>query len=127
MTISKFDKKNLKELREDLEKAFAVVEEKHGIKLSMGGIKFTEDTFNVTLTSALSSNGETVLNAKWKADFVKSAMFFGMKPEDFGRQVTAHGKLYTIVGARARKDELILQSLSDDKCYSIPSKAVSLV
>lgn len=66
-------------------------------------------------------------NAKWKADFIKASAIFGMQPSDFGRMVTSGNKLYTIAGARARKDELILKSQDDDKFYSVPVKQVSFV
>lgn len=49
MTITAFDRSNLREIRTDIEAALAAVEQKHGIRLNMGNIRFDAGMFRAKL------------------------------------------------------------------------------
>jgi hypothetical protein len=132
-TVIKFDKTNLKNIRADINTALAAVESKYGIKLDIGNISFDSSTFNTKLSavttsvSAESGNVE-VVDAKWKRDFDRNCVYLGFSKEDFGKEckVGNRTETYTIVGALARKSNLILKT-PVGRFISVPADKVSIL
>ena len=117
MPITSFDKQNLKTIRADLDAALKAVETKHGMKLSIGNIRFQANTFRTTLTSLIgetatadaSVNSRDERAPKWRREYMINARYL------FADTVSLEGRLpkldtkltynedeYTIVGARPR-------------------------
>ena len=109
MTITTFDKTNLRELRDDVTAALQEVARKHNIMIDMGGIRFGENEARCKLTMR-SFGGRVMTVADVKA---------GHKPEEiavneiakrnglpdnlFGRKVIYGGQTLTVVGAKASR------------------------
>lgn len=130
--MKNFDSTNLKTLRADINEAFKVIAEKHGISIQLEGIRYNDNSFTAKLSAATKGDGERVVNPKWKADYLKqtagSFEFIrkGIKKEMFGTQVTVRGiGKATIVGAKPRNPELIVEGGSG-KFYAVKLDSVTL-
>ena len=113
MKVETFDPTNLKAIRADLAAALASVSEKYDVAFSIGNISYTGTSFNAKLTASTMTPGDddfTKTNAKWKADYERQAMRFGLSKSDLGRCVTINHETFTIVGATPRSGHVILQS-----------------
>jgi len=64
MTITSFDKQNLKQIRADIDAALKAVEDKYGMKVSLGSIRFDANTFSGKLTAAVGKAAETTENGR---------------------------------------------------------------
>ena len=79
--IEQFTKNNLPEIRADLETALAAVEKKYGIKIGLGGIKFSPDSFDVKMTvvtEKASGGVDSDVDPKWVADFNRYYLSYGL-------------------------------------------------
>lgn len=95
MTITTIDRQTCKLLAAEIEAALQTVAAKHGVKITSGGgtIGATEFVCKVQVTLT----GEAMDDAA-RAQFVKYAELYGLKPEYFGRTFTSGGKSYKVAG-----------------------------
>ena len=119
--ITSFKKTDFANIRAELASALAAVEEKFGIKLSVGSITFSDNEFSAKLvglagaaaSAATSQDGEPKVNAKWVSDFMKYARSFGFAPSDLGREFKINGRNVKLVGSRSRANlPLVVQTAS---------------
>lgn len=95
MTITSFENGNIKRIREVVQEALSEIESKLNIELKMGGIKYSDYDFSVTLNgSVLLSNEEK--EKKEKEDFALIAPNYGFRPEDYGKRFHQGTKTYTL-------------------------------
>lgn len=132
MTIKTFDKQNLKTLREDITNALAQVEKKHGIRLSLGNIRFNANTFGAKLEAMTidASAPQVEGNVKWQKQFKQNAVFYGLSPDDLGKEFEYAGSKFTIAGAmsgKARGQEIIVKKDGSDKFQRMDAEVVKLM
>lgn len=132
MTIKAFDKQNLKTLREDITAALSQIEQKHGIKLSLGNIRFTATTLGAKLEAMIVDGSAPAVDGhvKWQKQFKQNAVFYGLSPDDLGKEFTYSNKKYKIVGAmsdKATSDEIIVQKEGSDKFQRMGAELVKLM
>jgi PII-like signaling protein len=60
--ITKFERSNLKQVRDEVNAALAIVSTKLGIQIQMGNVRFTENTFSGKLEGAVKSATGEVIN-----------------------------------------------------------------
>lgn len=98
MSKTTFDRNTVKNLRTEIQTALDTVAKKHGIRLSMGSIRFSPDKFTTRLTAE--SDAKPAESPYSEKAFAALAGTFYLKPEDFGRMVTVGGRMYTLAGFR---------------------------
>lgn len=135
--IKAFDKTNLKQLRDDLDAAFAQIRAKHGVVIEVGRISYAADraTTKITMiaaTDATSAAPNDPIAAKLavaQADFKRTAPAFGLKPEQFGT-ILKHGRSsYKLVGlnTRAGKFPVLGTDVSNGQTYKLPESILASI
>lgn len=117
----RFDKSKVKTVRADIDAALASVEKKHGVKFSLGTIRFTANDFRAKLecVSTVTSNGSAV-NAD-QVKFENQAARFGIRTDSFGKTFTYFGDRYKIVGLNPRAKKYPVQAQGPrGKRYKMP-------
>lgn len=103
MTITNFDKQNLKSLRSDIDKAIKEVADKHGISLSIGSISFTQDRFTTRLTALTKSSTEKSTSTKINTGTITNPAAFQFSGFKIGDKFKHNTKLLKVVGYNPRK------------------------
>jgi hypothetical protein len=130
MPITSFDKKNLGTIREDITNALKAVEQKHGMKLALGSIRFDANTFSGKLTGAVGTAAETTEGGanselKWRQDFLSRHIFYGLEKDDLGKEISVRGGKYIIVGSRSKaKAQIVLKKVGSDKYIAATKQEV---
>ncbi len=130
--IQQFTKSNLPEIRADIAAALVAVEKKFGIKIGLGDIKFSADSFDTkmtVITEKASGGIDCNVDPKWIADFNRYYLSYGLKPEDLGKEFTYQGKKAKLVGSRCRADKPIVIKIEGKKDFNIltAEQAVQLI
>lgn len=128
--ITSFDKQNLSVVRAAITLALAKAGADLGIDLSIGGISYTGNTFTTKITATVAGDASADVdtkNTKWKADFLNQAMYYGMSPADFGKEITIGGVQFKIAGMRpkARKNGIMVLERKDGGCVAWDVHAVA--
>jgi hypothetical protein len=131
--IKTFDSTNLKQLRVDLDAAFATVKAKHGVVLSLGAISYDPTAGRATGRLTMIATGdpnvgdpEVAALAKAKAEFKIYADSFGLKPEQFGAIFKYGHTTYKLVGLKPRRPQypILATSAADGRTYKLPEAAI---
>lgn len=123
-TITKFDRKNLRNLRADLENAVSAVAEKYGIALDFGSGRFSDFRYSVKLTCLIGSDGSTD-HAKISWDL--NCRMFGLKPEDFGRTFKQGSTRFTICGIKPKSRRYPIIAANDNGTeYKFPTSVLGI-
>lgn len=135
-TVKTFDRANLKTLRADIDQALAAVAKKHGIDLSIGGIRFDANEFTTKITGATKAASakeaaETAgvpagVNPTWVKSFKSHCILFGLKPADLGKTIKLAGKEVVIVGARPKANLPVVVQRATGGCVAVSAEAVKL-
>lgn len=121
--IVKFDKQNLAFIRRDLDAALAKVGESYGIKLSIGNIKFSGETFRTQLEAAVVADGNAM--TKEAKAFTIFAHLDGMDKSWLFKEFTAGGAKHRIVGYRSRASKKpVMTKTPDGLNYVWPAESV---
>jgi hypothetical protein len=124
--ITRFDKANLMQFREEFRKAVADLEKKTGVGISLGNISFESNRFTTKLTVAILDSGESVEQVEMRSNFERYAYLFGMTPQDYGKSVSSGGKLYTLVGIAPRSTKFpLIGKSADGRFYKLPKSVAN--
>lgn len=106
----RFNRANLKTIRNDISAALAAVEAKHGVSFNFNNIRFSDNDFRTTLNcvSASDSNGNAV-NID-KVNFEAKAFLVGVDKTAFGKTFTSNGRKFTITGLNTRAKKYPIQA-----------------
>lgn len=97
--MKEFTRQNLKKLREEIDGALEKVAKKNNIMLSIGSISFNDDEFHTKLTALVNRvEGQSVKEAKYKADLEKNGFLFGISGKDYGKTFFSNGETFKLVG-----------------------------
>ena len=118
--IKKFERGHDTMIRLQIDAALADLGEQHGISINAGNATYSDNT--ITFKLELQIEGFDPL----KDAFEKSCEWFGLKPEDYGREFVKGVRLYKIVGLkpRNRKYPIICQDMKTGKHYKLPEADV---
>lgn len=113
-----------KAFREDMKKALEAVENKHGIKMELGDISYSDVDFKFRITAVKNNSN---IDGR-KALFEKYCSRFGFKPNDYEMPVIYNGEKYLLIGfnLRARKNCCNILKLSDGVIYRCSAEFVKL-
>lgn len=102
-----------KSFNEDLRSSLKPLEDKYGIKINFGTLRFSDVEMKTTLTAEVlnvtETNGSVI--EKRQSDFNMWCFLAGLKAEDYGKVFVHNGKTYKIIGIkpRAKKNNVMLE------------------
>lgn len=117
--IESFNPANLRLLRQLLEKHLAAVEAEVGVKVVVGGARYSDSTvtFKVDL-NIVAENG--VVHDRYRDEYTQLARIYGLDPEWIDREFTDRtGTKFRISGlnTRKRKFPVIVARVTDGKKF----------
>jgi len=98
--LTKIDNSNLGDVREAMRVALAKVEEEFGLKINIGTIKFTAESFKVDVSAMIGSEDPMLagVDPKYVQELNKYLDFRHL----FKKEVTLHNTKFTVVGMKPR-------------------------
>lgn len=117
MTITQFDKSNIRALRIELNAAMQSVSDKYGVKIHAGNASFSsnEVTFKVKL-NILNENGLALTQNAENFELVKDAN--GLSHLSIGDSVTLSGASYILSGFNNRASKNQIEVSKNNESYS---------
>jgi hypothetical protein len=131
--IKAFDPSNLKELRRDIDAAFAAIRQKHGVTLSLGNISYAPDKATTRLTmiavgdASVATDPRAAALAKAQIEFNRYASSFGLKPEQFGATFKHGRDTYKLAGVKPRSSRypILGTNVANGTTYKLPESAIA--
>lgn len=121
--ITQFDRPVLRKIEADVLKAVEQVAEKYGVSLSPAGGNFSTSEFTVKVKFTVkSSDGSPT--GKFADTFRDWHSSLRLEADDLGREFTAKGRTYRIVGANIGRKFPVLATRDDGKDFWFPVNAV---
>ena len=116
-TIKRFDKTNLKEMRESINSALTQVSDAYNVELKIGRINYEPTGFSTKLEVSLVVDGQ--VQTKEARDFGSLASLYDCK-FPLGFEFSQGTKTYKVVGlkSRARKYPILCEDVNSDKRYN---------
>lgn len=114
----------------DILAALKAVEEKHGIQIQReGGGRYSPDGTSFQFKLKCQVVGKDGANVAEKAEFERSAILFGFKPEHYNGEFTSKGEKFRLVGFnyRARTMPLKCVRVSDGAPFKFPEIAKDFI
>lgn len=130
MTVKTFTRTTMQQVRSELESTLDDLGKKLGIAFSFHDISFTENTAKTSLNMVTAGDNSVSQKDQAKAIFDAHAKRFGLKPDDFGKQITYAGKMWTIRGINpnARKNGILVSTgSSTEPTHALPHEYVARV
>ncbi len=130
MTIKTFTRTSMQQVRSELESTLDNLGKKLGIAFSFHDISFTDNTAKTSLNMVTAGDNPVSQEEQAKAIFDAHAKRFGLKPDDFGKQITYAGKMWTIRGINpnARKNGILVSTgSSTEPTHALPHEYVARV
>jgi hypothetical protein len=98
MKYTKMDRQTAKEIHADFDQVCKAFAEARGLTLAPTRCQFSDTGAKLSASFELKENAEGFSGAKMIWD--NNARYYGLKPEYFGREFTAQGRVFTISGLR---------------------------
>ncbi|MDD4779199.1 MAG: hypothetical protein PHT02_01155 [Tissierellia bacterium] len=118
-------KKEFEMFRKETEEALKSIAEKYGATIKAGKIKYTNNSFNLDLQVVKKDIGGKSFE---QVEFEKYCVFYGIRPEDYNREVTYNGKIYNLVGFKPNSSKYpILLKCEDGKTYKWGTDLIKLL
>jgi hypothetical protein len=119
--IVKFNKDNLKLLRDSLDKALANVEAEFGVKLDLGKITFLDDSFKTSISAVIASKvGDNPYLAGVPAEYINNLTKYRNYKDALGKEVTDRFQKFVIVGLRGQHFIAKKAGQPDGKMFKLP-------
>lgn len=105
---------------EDLVKDF---EEKHGIKISLGNIRYSLRQLKSNMTVTIVKDGEDPEAVEGKLNLKRYGYKFGLSEDDFNKRINYLGRVFKLKGIKPRshKYPIIAEDVNDGKSYKLPT------
>ncbi len=119
------DKKLLKALRDDINKALKSVAEKHGVGLDLGNASYNDQHANFKLkVSSKNESGETITEEM--SAFNALHKLYGLEKDMLFKTFMSNGSEYEIIGLKPRshKYPILARELSSKKTFKFPAEVV---
>jgi len=131
MKIESFDKKTVKNMREEINSALLKVTKKYGVTFSIGTIRFNTGEMRTKLMGSIPSiKAKEVKLKKDNApmDWKIQAPFFGFRGDEYGKTFTAKRKTFKVVGLnqRAKQYPVKVVDVKTGKSYRCSANMVLL-
>jgi hypothetical protein len=131
--ISSFDSNNLKQLRTEIDAALKTVQQKYGVRLSIGTISYdgVKATSRLTMIAVgdptTAADPKATMLAKAQSDFNKYASSFGLKPEQYGATFKYGRDTYKLAGLKpgSPKYSILATNVSNGTTYKLPESSIA--
>ena len=127
MTITQFNKSNIKALRVELNDAMQSLSDKYGVKVNAGNASFSDNevTFKLKL-NILNEDGLALTQKAENFEFVKGR--YGLGHLSIGDSVKLGSDTYVLSGFnnRASKNQIEISDLKNNKSYGCTVRAILL-
>jgi hypothetical protein len=127
MTITQFNKSNIRALRAELNEAMQSLSEKYGVKVHAGNASFSDNevTFKLKL-NVLNENGLALTQNAENFELVKKG--YGLEHLSIGDSVKLGSDTYVLSGFnnRASKNQIEISDLKNNKSYGCTVAAILL-
>lgn len=116
------DRQLLADFRKDFEETMKSLEQKYGLVISLGSIRYSPDSFEAKLECKEGESREDVNEQEFK----KYCATYGLSPEDFDRRFAYQGDDYIVIGIRPskRKYPICCQRVSSSVTYGFTADLV---
>jgi hypothetical protein len=120
--IKQFTRRNLRELRAEVDEALERIGRGHGVAIQVGSGSFTGAAARFKVELRITENPAERIEA---AEFRRHAALLGLRPDDLGREFTIQGTAYRIIGAKLsrRKYPIIAENARGTK-YAFSAQEV---
>jgi hypothetical protein len=116
------NKKGFAEFRQETEKALQELAKKFGVNIHAGSISYTDNNFTLKLEV---TKKEIEGKSFEQVEFEKNCWMCGLKPEDYKKQFTLNGKVYSIVAIKPRATKMpIVATRPDGSRYKFSEDTV---
>lgn len=111
--MNRFDKDNVRTLRQDIETALREVAKQHGVTFNVGRITYDAQTFGARLKCVNADNLIDVEKLEWDKNCYK----YNFNKADRGKQFDSKGQRYIILGVRPtrRKYPILCRNMQTGK------------
>ena len=113
-----FDSRKLDLFREDFEQAVKQLAEKYNVNITLGNIRYTEDSF----TSRIIVTHQVLSTQRYRDDFLKYGQMNRLKTEWLDQEFRAQGKVLKLVGLdmTKRKKKVVVADASGEIFWTNP-------
>ncbi len=124
----KMNTTELKHFRKEFEAAVLDLEVKYGVKIEVGNFRYDDSSFHTQMTvrSSVSENGEKI--DLRKMDFEKYCWRFGLRSEDYMKEVHLFGNdgTFIVIGVNpnASKNVITILDKATSKKYVCPKSLI---
>lgn len=117
-----FNKQGFDAFRADFQEAVKSVEEKHGVKIDIGGIRYRAYDFTTTMTVTKSDSG---VDGK-KEIFEQQCVSYGFSKDDYEREFTLDKKRFKLIGfnPKSPKNCCSIHCITDGNTYKCSAETV---
>lgn len=109
----------LKNFRNDFNEAMVALEKKYGYKIDLGSINygFGEATAKITINDV--GDGVATGLSPEQVIWEKNCEIYGLKKEDYGKEIRISGRLFRIVGIlpNCRKNGVLIEDVNTKTQY----------
>ena len=121
--MNNFTKEDCRTLRTEMTEALKGIEKKHGIKLSVGNMSFTNTKVEIKVEATLVGEQGEDLNAK--ANFELYASSFGLSKSDYNREIKINGDLVKLVAIMPKRSKYpIVGQKADGRRFKFTEEGV---
>lgn len=102
-------------LRADLAETLKALEDKYGVKFTVGTMRYSDIDVSISLSAVMSGVN------KDKFDFERNCYMYSLKPNNYGMNLEIDGKWYVLTGVSSKRNAvrpLIVKRVSDGKVFS---------
>ena len=124
--ITEFDKKNLSQLRWEIDFALANIGEKYGVKITTGTARFTDSTATFKLEAAVIRNGKAVSREMETLEMYLGLLGLTEEHLEMVFKIGTSDKLFKLSGYNPRKSKnpVMLNLVGTDKTYCCSESAM---
>ncbi len=110
------------QFRLDFEKGVKDFEEKYGVKLNLGGIRYSAKQLSGKLTVTIVEAGVNPEDAMNKQSIKQHGWKFGLTEDDFDKRIEFLGEVFKLKGIKAIKQRCPIIALrSDGQMFKLPA------
>jgi len=121
--VAEFNKMTAMQMRKVLEAKFAEIEAETGVKLKIGNIAYSQNTFRTKLEAVIAAKEDENAQVDWN----RKCVFYGLTSADFGRTFTSMGITMTLVRIDTKKYKMpIICNGNDGKQYKFAADRVKM-
>lgn len=127
--ITRFNRSNIEEMREELNRQLAIIEKTYGVSIHVGRIRFTDISFKASLEAKLLHPDSPAGDSTEEIEFKRACYRVGLKPQHYNQKVKLSGKFSGATGrvvrinTRAKKYPVIVD-LGDGRMVKMSAFAV---